>query len=222
MAHQVLDDDQRPMDAHAEIDSLGITFHSRGGSAERGTARNAAYGPALRLLLRRLASAAIPIEKAWVDSSRVQGMPIADRTILLGEELDPDGSGAFTLMSNRMREVGQGAPQQGGNTTKTIRIQFATSVPVRELEEKLGVARVTRDLRSAERLPTEDLYRVTAEHVWDAVEKLRDQRVEHPFGPSTDFDLVTNGGERFPPKAVFGLAASEALWTCFEKVESSP
>jgi 5-methylcytosine-specific restriction protein A len=199
------------MDAHAEIDSSGITFHSRGGSAGRGTARNADYGPALRLLLRRLAAAAIPIERAWVDSSRVQAIPIADRTILLGQELDPDGSEAFALMSNRMREVGQETPQQGGNTTKRIRIQFAASVPMRELEQKLGVARVARDLRSAERLPTEDLYRVTAEHVWNAVEKLRDPGLEHPFGPSTDFDLVTNEGERFPPKAVFGLAASEAL-----------
>jgi 5-methylcytosine-specific restriction protein A len=106
-----------------------------------------------------------------------------------------------------MREVGQEVPQRGGNTTKRIRIQFAARVPVSELEEKLGATRVARDLRSAERLPTEDLYRVTAEHVWDAVEKLCDPKLRHPFGPSTDFDLVSNEGERFPPKAVFGLAA---------------
>lgn len=211
MIYQVLDDDQRPMDAHAEIDSSGITFHSRGGSAGRGDAQNTEYGPALRLLLRRLAKAAVPLERVWVDSSRVQALPIDDRTILLGQELDADGSEAFTLMSNRMRGVGQQTPQQGGNTTKRIRIQFASSVAVQDIAEKIGAARVAKDLRSAERLPAEDLHRVTAEQVWNAIEKLRDPRLEHPFGPSTDFDLVTNEGERFPPKAVFGLAASEAL-----------
>jgi 5-methylcytosine-specific restriction protein A len=207
MTHQVLDDDHQPMDAHAEVDSRGITFHSRGGSAERG-AQNADYGPALRLLLRRLAVAAIPIEGAWVDSGRVQAIPIADRTILFGHEI---GSQAFTLMSNRMREVGQGTLQKGGNSTKRIRIQFAASVPIQELEEKLGVARVAKDLRSRDRLPAEELERVTAEHVWHAVEKLREGGREHRFGASTDFDLVTAAGERFPPKAVFGLAASEVL-----------
>jgi 5-methylcytosine-specific restriction protein A len=35
--------------------------------------------------------------------------------------------------------------------------------------------------------------------------------LEHRYGPSTDFDLVTDTGDRFPPKAVFGIAASEAL-----------
>jgi 5-methylcytosine-specific restriction protein A len=109
-----------------------------------------------------------------------------------------------------MREVGQDTPQQRGNATKRIRIQFAASVPVRELEEKLGVSRVARDLRSADRLPAEELNRVTAEQVWNALEKLQ-AGIEHPFGPSTDYDLVTEAGERFPPKAVFGLAASEAL-----------
>ena len=63
----------------------------------------------------------------------------------------------------------------------------------------------------AERLPAEDLNRVTAEHVWNAVEMLRDTGLDHPFGPSTDYDIITDAGERFPPKAVFGFAASEAL-----------
>src|SRR6266508_611186 len=71
--------------------------------------------------------------------------------------------------------------------------------------------RVARSLRGTEKLPAEDLNRVTAEHLWNAIDKLRDPSLDHPFGPSTDFDLVTETGERLPPKAVFGLAASEAL-----------
>lgn len=34
--------------------------------------------------------------------------------------------------------------------------------------------------------------------------------VEHPFGPSTDFDLL-HDGERYPPKAVVGVAARHAI-----------
>jgi 5-methylcytosine-specific restriction protein A len=129
----------------------------------------------------------------------------------MGRELDADGSAAFTLMSNRMKSVGQESGSRGGNTNKRVRIQFAASVPLPELEHKLGLQRVATDRRSADRLPADDLARVTSEHVWNAVEKLRDTKVKQPFGPSTDYDLVTDAGERFPPKAVFGLAASEAL-----------
>jgi hypothetical protein len=194
----------------AEVDPLGITLHSRGGSSDGGRAQNTDYGLALRLLLRRIAAEAIPLERAYVDSSRVQAIPIPDRTVLSARELDTDGSKAFTMMSNRMKEIGQGTVREGGNSTKRLRIQFAKSITLPELLPKLQVVRIAKDLRSADRLPVEELERVTAEHVWNAVEKLR-AGVDHAFDPSTDFDLVTDTGERFPPKAVFGLAASEGL-----------
>ncbi len=60
------------------------------------------------------------------------------------------------------------------------------------------------------KLPAKDFYRVTPEHVWQAIESLRDKRAQTRFGPSTDFDIITIAG-RLPPKAVFGLAASKAL-----------
>lgn len=208
MTYQVLGEDEQPIDAYAEVDLLGVTLHGRRGS--RGRVRNADYGLALRLLIRRIAAAGIPVDRAFVDSSRVQAIPIPDRTILLGQELEQDGSKAFTVMSNRMQEVEQGTSINGGNPTSTVRIQFAKSIALPELMEKLAVVPVDKDLRSADRLPVEELNRVTAEHVWNAVEKLR-TGADHRFGPSTDFDLLSDTGERFPPKAVFGLAASEAL-----------
>jgi len=211
MTYQVLGEDGRGIDAHVEVDPTGVTFHSRGGSSSRGTVKNADYGPALRLLLRRIASAHLPFDRAWVDSSEVQGIPIDRRTILRSGELDPDGSSAFTMMSARMKAVGQGDEKTGGNSTKRVRIQFATEIDVSALAEALRINWIEKDLRSAERLPAELLRRVTAEHVWNAVEQLRDPTFKHAFGPSTDFDLVTEAGERFPPKAVFGAAASEAL-----------
>lgn len=66
------------------------------------------------------------------------------------------------------------------------------------------------DRRSGDRLPVDALRRVTAAHVERAVDALL-AGVDHPFGESTDFDLLTLNGERLPPKAVFGLAATDAL-----------
>jgi hypothetical protein len=49
---------------------------------------------------------------------------------------------------------------------------------------------------------------ISPEHVKQALEQL-DRGVEHPFGPSVDYDLVFRG-RRYPPKAVVGLAAALA------------
>jgi 5-methylcytosine-specific restriction protein A len=167
------------MDAHVKVDRTGITFHSRGGSSARGTVKNADYGPALRLVLRRMASAHLPFDRAWVDSSEVQSLSIDERVILRSGELDPDGSSAFTLMSSRMKLVGQDNNRKGGNSTKRVRIQFAKQIDGSELEKALRITRIDIDLRSAERLPAELFDPVTAELVWNAIKKLHD-----PFGAS--------------------------------------
>jgi hypothetical protein len=51
---------------------------------------------------------------------------------------------------------------------------------------------------------------VTAEHLLAAARRLADGFTDHPFGASTDYDLLFEGS-RLPPKAVFGLAATVAL-----------
>lgn len=61
------------------------------------------------------------------------------------------------------------------------------------------------------RLPFEKLRAVTPEHVWNAVQSLLNGESQHPFDDSVDYDLVVDNGKRLPPKAVFGLALSEAL-----------
>ena len=45
---------------------------------------------------------------------------------------------------------------------------------------------------------------ITREHVLNALADL-DAGVEHPFGESTKFDLI-HDGNRYPPKAVIGIA----------------
>ena len=64
--------------------------------------------------------------------------------------------------------------------------------------------------RSTKRLPAKELTRVTPKHVWNALQRLRSGEA-HDFGESTDYDVICSDGLRLPPKAIFGLAASEAL-----------
>jgi 5-methylcytosine-specific restriction protein A len=63
-----------------------------------------------------------------------------------------------------------------------------------------------------ERLPAEMLRRVTPEYVFRAVQQfIEGNAQDDPFGPSTDYNLIADGGRLLPPKAVFGLALSMAL-----------
>ena len=51
---------------------------------------------------------------------------------------------------------------------------------------------------------------VTKDHLLNSALRLAEGFEGHPFGPSTDYDLLFEG-HRLAPKAVFGLAANEAL-----------
>jgi hypothetical protein len=119
VTYQVLADNGKPLDAHFDLDTDTIIFHSRGGSKKRG-ARNTDYSTALRLLLQRLHDANRTVENAWVDSSPVQGMPISDRLILRKEE-NRDGPYAMvSRMGNRMQRIGRSPNSKSdhGNSTK--------------------------------------------------------------------------------------------------------
>jgi hypothetical protein len=61
------------------------------------------------------------------------------------------------------------------------------------------------------RLPASELNKVGSDHIWNAVNKLLEGFSDHEFEASTDYDILTDTGELLAPKAVFGLAASEAL-----------
>jgi len=60
-------------------------------------------------------------------------------------------------------------------------------------------------------LLTPELNKVRPEHIYNAVLKLLMGFADHPFAPSTDYDVLTDDGHRFAPKAVFGIAAHAAL-----------
>ena len=69
------------------------------------------------------------------------------------------------------------------------------------------MARLTNDRR----LPAATFDPVREDHIWLAVQSIVSGRVQHSFGESTDYDVIADDQSRLPPKAVFGVAASEAL-----------
>ncbi len=208
MIFQIVDDDGSPLDAHVELEGREIVFHSRGGARGDTAVRNHDYGPGLRLILERLRAAGLQIQGAWVDSTAVRHLPEPQRAIFDPADRARPPAEQFRILSGRMKEVGRASTRPGGNSTKRIRI--ALEAEPAGLADLLRVQAVRRDTRSQQRLPAEMLGRVTSEHVWRAAQRLL-EGADHPFGASTDFDLLADDGVRLPPKAVFGLAATEAL-----------
>lgn len=93
-------------------------------------------------------------------------------------------------------------------------VRRLSPVSAQELDRVLGTAAVASgsdgDRRSQERLPAELLKQATPDLIFASVAALLDG-APHGFGESTEYDLITDEGQRLPPKAVFGLALSRAL-----------
>lgn len=207
---QVTSNEGSLIDAHFAIESDTVVFHSRGGTKGKG-AINSEYALGLSVLLTRLEQASLGIEQVWVDSSRVQGIPISERTILTSEEGRAAADQILRVLSTRMKAVGRSpAESSGGNSTRRIRMKvFGGDEQV--LSSVLGGVPADKDLRSLDRLPAEVLRRVTAEHIWRAAQDLIGGVDSPGFGESTDYDLIVDKHLRLPPKAVFSLAATRAL-----------
>ena len=212
MPFQVIDNSNNPIDAHFDIDGSAIVFHSKGGTKKSNNSRNSQYGEGLRFILSRLKDADIGIRQAYVDSSTVQEMPIEKRRILESKAIIGDVNAVCTELSRRMADVrlGESGESKGGNPTKKIRIE-TTAMDAEALKAALKGIPVEKDSRSQERLPAEMLSKVGEQHIYNAVQLLLGGNAKHPFGESTDFDVLLEDGTRLPPKAVFGIAAKEAL-----------
>jgi 5-methylcytosine-specific restriction protein A len=233
MIYQVLDDDDHRLDAHLEIEGKDIVFHSRGGTKGK-DAQNADYSTGLRLLLERIQDTKLGLVTVWVDSSVVQEMPLEERRILAHDEAGAEPQTLLSLLRMRMKDVGRkpGSKSTGGNTTKRLRIRLGTDLG----QTQVGYLHVAPTVSPATgRLPAEVLEKVTAKHIWNAVQSLLTSNSQHPFGTSMDYDVLTDDGTRLPPKAVFGIAATEALGfqvvpahfsgglntVCFRKIEQA-
>lgn len=210
---QITDNDRSELDARFSVDQADIILHSRGGAKNRGAAMNTDYTMALLMLLTRLSQTAIPVLGAWVDSATVQSLPPNARSILSNAEgsLSPDE--ICRLLASRMKAVrgGHNSTAKGGNSTKRIRIATGFNGTSEDLAAMLGGIALKGDHRSMDRLPAEMLRKATPEYIRRAVQEILAGKEVTAFGPSTDYDLLTEDGRLLPPKAVFGLALSMAL-----------
>ncbi|NDZ12779.1 hypothetical protein [Variovorax sp. WS11] len=208
----MLDDDGQPLDAHVSFRKGGVILHSRGGTKGK-NAQNADYAAGLRVVLSRLKSAQVAIRGAWVDSNTVQTLPLSEREILSGADGGLEVAEMQRLLTTRMKTVraDPSSNASGGNSTRRILIQTTFAGSTTAFASMLRCRPTDIDNGSDERLPLEDLDKVTPEHVWNAVQQFVAGGVKHAFGPSTNYDLIADDGSRHPPKAVFGVALSLAL-----------
>lgn len=210
MAYRVLSEQGQPLDAAVDIEGDEIVLNGRGTANSK--AVNPDYSKALKLIFQRLAAHKATIEGAWVDSSRVQHLPISDRLILGNADSTASPDELVRRASARMAQIGRSASTEGrgGNPTKKIRIRVSMPNQSSDLQEVID-AQSVEDPRRTDRLPVSELNKVSAENIWNAVQKLLGGYTEHGFDASVDYDVVTDTGTRLPPKAVFGIAATEAL-----------
>ena len=205
---QFHDDSGRPIDAHFEVQEGKLILHSRSGPIGTARARNTKYSPALQLLLERIDQSDLSLVEVWVDSIRVQHLPTEKRRIFLPKDAEVPPNELATRLRKRMAAVGRDPKRQSGrgNSQKRLLFAFSGNPPSERIARILG-----RGLKRLGRLPATELKQVFADHIKHAVQRLLSQPVEHAFGESTIYDVITHDGVRLQPKAVFGLAASEAL-----------
>ncbi|MDT3377408.1 hypothetical protein RNI52_08755 [Labrys neptuniae] len=208
----VNDEEGRPLDANILLEPSAITVLSRGGASGSSNSQNQDYPLALRLILQRLIACGRAITGAWVDSGPSQALPLAERQIYFPEDATADAKKLFSLFGKRMERVAK-APDSipnKGNRNKRLRIEVTTH-SVGELASVIG-AKADADVpRSSLRLPTKDLRKVTEVEIWSAINRLCEGTAAHDFDEPLAYELVAEDGTLLPPKAVFGLAASEAL-----------
>ncbi len=201
------------LDAHFEVRNGKLFLLSRGGTKGAANARNTQYGPALRILLERINQSALSLAGAWVDSSRVQHLTMGERRILSPEETDVPPTKLFTLLSRRMAKVGRDPRSLSlGNSNKKLRFIFTGGVSDEQIIRIVGLGDFGDNSNGRGRLLAATLKKVSEDHIWRAIQQLRSGSVKHVFGEFTEYDVVDQDvGKRWPPKAIFGLAATEAL-----------
>jgi hypothetical protein len=211
MSYRVLNDDGGALDAHLDLEGNEIIFHSRGGKRGQVSARNLDYGPALRLLLTRLARSGVKIEGAWLESDEVLHLPEDQRSLLSAQDFIAAPSTQFQYMSSRMQKFGR-APDApyGGSRVKKLRIRLNHSASTAEISTILGVKAVLVP-KIAKSLPITNEFEGIAEHVWLAVQRLRKMPEENSSAVVGDYELIVDDELRLSPQLVFKLAASEVV-----------
>ena len=139
MLYQIKDESGRALDAHFEVEGNDLVFHSRGGTKGKDV-RNLDYSTGLRLLLKRLQEGRVGMVGAWVDSARVQSVPLEERKILDENESGGSPESLLTLLSTRMKGIGRDpdAREGGGNPTKRLRLRLGLALSEEIIRNVLG------------------------------------------------------------------------------------
>lgn len=197
--------DGQQLDAAIRLEPGAIILESRGGTGAY--ARNSQYSMALETILTRSLGTFSNLERVLlVSRDAIRSFPDdASRVIAEGPELVALGPvAAASAIRTRMRDFGKSSGNHVGNSTKRLRFEFGPG----ELVQQLKLHRV---IEAPGRLATSDQRKVTPADIHAAVLTLAQGGDAPNFADSRDYDLVTLGGLRFPPKKVFGLALERAL-----------
>lgn len=197
--------DGQQLDAAIGLEPGAIILESRGGTGAH--ARNSQYSRALETILARSLGPSSNLERVILASrDAVRLFPaVASRVLAEGPELVTLGpAAAASALRTRMRDFGKPPGNAVGNSTKRLRFEFGPGKLVQQLK-------LHRVVEAPERLPNSVQRQVTPDDIHDAVLALAQGGDAPNFANSRDYDLVTPGGLRFPPKKVFGLALERAL-----------
>ncbi|VVS96098.1 conserved hypothetical protein [Erythrobacter sp. EC-HK427] len=197
--------DGEQLDAAISLEAGAIILESRGGTGAN--ARNSQYSAAFETILARSLVPTGNLQRVILASrDAVQSFPDVQSRILAerAELLALGNAGAASVIRARMRDFGKPPGKHAGNSTKRLRFEFEHGKLVQQLK-------LRRVAKAPERLSSSDQRRVKAADIHAAVLKLAQGGDAPNFAESRDYDLVTPGGLRFPPKKVFGLALEQAL-----------
>ena len=146
----VHDSDGLPLAAAFELGlangELSLVMHSAGGAGQKGgVPRNADYAQGLELLLRRLGQLGGSLTDGYVDSARVQQLPLAQRRLVVPDKPYPiqlDSITDFEVLRKRLtgaqKAIGKSS---SGNERKRIRLQLQVPglPPTPESVDKLSL-----------------------------------------------------------------------------------
>lgn len=197
--------DGQQLDAEIRLEPGAIVLESRGGTGAY--ARNPQYSAALETILDRSLGPSSNLERVvLVSRDAIKSFPdIANRLLAEGPELVALGPrAAASAIRTRMRTFGKPPGNNIGNSQKRLRFEYGPGKLVQQLKLHPVAGR-------PKRLANRDQRRVTAADIHAAVLTLAQGGDAPNFDGSRDYDLVTLGGLRFPPKKVFGLALERAL-----------
>lgn len=148
-----------------------------------------------------------PAEAPW-DAPEYLIAQAGSATNLRFIELTDEAVKAMTFSEGKPSVTVRPTGAVDGQTMRAIRKLAPASADM--LDALLAAPESSTVTTRSGRLPVTVLEQATPQHVWWAVQTLLDGGAVHGFGESTDYDLIADGGERLPPKAVFGVALARA------------